>query len=216
MTICFVTDHDPPTFSNLSIAKKVVSAGDLSLFGASATRLKLHEMNAAEAPERAIFAMGHGGRDALFDNFGMPALHAADVSTFEGRRIFAFACHTSTRLGHEMAKGGVTWWGYDCAVTAPDERASYAAVYIRLFKCVKTSFPSGVDESTVNRVLVKIQKACLRASEQLDKLGANDDDDATSLYSCCDQVWKRLSVWLMGSCMQPITHPSAPPPYIDI
>ena len=214
MTVIFVTAHDVATQSNLIVAQNMSATADLSLFAQDATRAQLYGSLNPQT-DRTIFVMTHGGKNAVFDNNCMPAIDAADGDALSGYKIFAWACHTGASLGFSMAQQGVTWWGYDCAVTAPDGRASFAGIFAQIFATAKSQFPKGIDPSSIAAVLEEIRLACEVALLQFDQLGAQDDDESFSLYSCCNQLWQRLSVWLSGQ-NKPNRHVLAPPAYIDI
>lgn len=215
MTILFVTAQDPQTQANLTIAKKIVISTDQSLFGALAIRTALLNAMLNLQHDRTIFSMSHGSKLAVIGHDNTPALEAGDSGALNGFSVFAWACHTGATLGHSFSKAGVTWWGYECAVTAPDDRVQFQDVFAQLFSVAKSEFVSGVDVPSVARALVAVHVACEVAVTQLDALEADKDDYAFSLYSCCNQLWRNLSVWLAG-CQAPCRHPLAPPVYIEI
>lgn len=216
MILFFVSAHDGPTKSNLVVANKIASAEDVKLFAQNATRANLHASLVGPTQHQAVFAMAHGSKPAVYDNQGEAAIHSGDASSFLGSTVFAWACYTGVQLGNSMAQGGVTWWGYDSAITAPDDRPEYLEIYCALFRQVKDTFATGTDKASVDAVLEGIRIACIRAVKELDALGAPDDPDAMSLYSCCNQTWERLSVWLGTNSNAPLRHSLAPSPYFEI
>lgn len=215
MTVFFVASHDEATHANLAVAQQIDATTDRILFGADATRAGLHEALTLEPNDRTAFLMGHGSKDALYDSHEAVAVQATDSPIFQNCRVFAWACFTGARLGHTMAQNAVTWWGYDCAVTAPDGRPQFAEVFAEIFEVVKRQFSDAMDAQSVHMVIEQIRVACESAAEKLDELQANYDAEAFALYSCCRQIWQRLSVWLTGY-QAPLRHDFAPPAYIDI
>lgn len=209
MTIFFVSSTDPATQANHAIALEMLVQSDVALFEAEATRARLHSEFQIAPPDNLIFAMSHGSPEALWDANGEAALSAADAANLQGYKIFCWACHTARELGQSFAAHGSTWWGYDCAITAPDARPPYAIVFRDLLLNLKQSFPTGIDSASVVAVLTAIRNACVDAETRLEELGASDDDDAMSIYSCCNQMWQHLRVWVAGHG-QPMIHPDAP------
>lgn len=209
MTIFFVSSTDPATQANHAIALQMREQSDLILFAADATRARLHSEFQNNTLNNLIFAMSHGSPHAVLDSNGEPALSASDAVNLHGYKIFCWACHTAKGLGETFAAHGSTWWGYDCAITAPDERAPYSTVFRDLLLGLKQAFPTGVDPVSVADVFTAIKDACIDAETRLEELGASDDNDAMSIYSCSNQIWQHLSVWLAGQG-QPITHHEAP------
>lgn len=209
MTIFFVCSTDPATQANHAIALQMLVQSDVALFAADATRARLHSEFQTNSPNNLIFAMSHGSPTALWDANGEEALSAADAANLQGYKIFCWACHTGKELGRSFATHGSTWWGYDCAITAPDARPPYSTVFRDILLSLKQSFPTGVDAATVATVFTAVKTACVDAETRLEELGASDDDDAMSIYSCCNQIWQHLCVWLAGQG-QPIVHPDAP------
>ncbi len=209
MTIFFVSSTDPATQANHSIALEMLAQSDLALFAADATRARLHSEFQSVSPDNLIFAMSHGSPDALWDANGEQALSVADAMNLQGYKIFCWACHTAKELGQSFAAHGSTWWGYDCAITAPDTRQPYSTIFRDLLLYLKQGFPTGVDSASVGAVFAAIKNACVDAETQLEILGASDDVDAMSIYSCCNQIWQHLCVWLAGQG-QPMIHPDAP------
>lgn len=215
MTIVFVASNDAATCANLAIAQTFSSEADWQLFGAAATRVGLHDALVAQEHDRTAFLMCHGNKWAVLDNDGAPAVEAADSAALINFKVFAWACHTGATLGYSLSQLGVTWWGYDCAITAPDGREPYSKIFSLVFGTTKALFPNGVDDLSVGGILEEIRVACEVALMTLDQANAHLDEDAFSLYSCCNQLWQRLSVWLAGQPV-PCRHPLAPLAYIDI
>ena len=210
----FVPAHDEATNANFSLVGALNAPGDVLLHGESATRDALQGA-IATAEVKALFAMAHGKKNALLDNNRHDAIQRGDAASLSGFQVFAWACHTGAGLGHHVAQAGATWWGYDCAVTAPDDRAVYSSIQRRALEVAKTEFRSGIDAISIHTVLGNIRVACLDAIDALDGLHAFEDEDCFALYSFCNQVWQRLSVWV-GADAVPHRHPGGPAPYIEI
>lgn len=209
MTIFFVSSSDAATQANHNIALQMLEENDLTLFAANATRARLHFECQSNPPQKHIFAMGHGSPAAVLDSNGEAALSEADAMNLTNYKIFCWACFTAKTLGGTFAAHGSTWWGYDCAITAPDDRPLFSVVFRDLLMLLKQNFPSGIDQISVGNVFDAIKAACFGAEARLEELGASDDSDAMSLYSCCNQMWQHLCVWLAGQ-EEPIVHPDAP------
>ncbi|MFH7040776.1 hypothetical protein ABT392_00410 [Paucibacter sp. JuS9] len=210
MTIVFVTAHDTQTAANLAIAQLIASPGDINIFGANATRANLLQTLASAIGPQSLFCMSHGSRDALLDDVRMGALQANDAELLGTCKVFAWACNTGARLGHVVAQAGGIWWGYDCPITAPDDRPMYTPIFAGIFAAIKTAFAACEDEASVAALLLHIQGLCEAALAALDQMGAQHDFDSFSIYSCCNQIWSRLSVWLAHQ-PNPSRHPMAPP-----
>ncbi|WP_054633303.1 hypothetical protein [Pantoea stewartii] len=213
MTIFFVTNCDKQTSANLAVAKRISANTDIKLFGCDALRFKLH--NELSGEKRAIFSMSHGSRSAIIDSDGVEAVMEYDGHVLSGYKVYAWACMTAQFLGGALAQEDIHWWGYDAAITAPDDRVKYLDIFSKVISTAKNNFENGVDHSSTQKILELIKDACDTAEEELDGVGADDDENAMSLYSCCYQIWSRLCVWLPGA-QQPIKHRDAPPAYIDM
>lgn len=213
MTIFFVTNSDSQTAANLAIAKKIAGDTDIKLFGCDAMRDRLHKELMGE--KRVIFSMSHGSHLAIIDNDGVEAVVERDGDALSGYKVYAWACMTARFLGGALAQKGIHWWGYDAAITAPDDRKEYLDIFAEVISIAKENFESGVDHYSVEMVLDLIKDACHTAEKKLDNIDAIDDNDAMSLYSCCNQIWARLCIWL-PQAQQPIKHRDSPPAYIDM
>ncbi|MGE5471201.1 MAG: hypothetical protein ACM3X0_10435 [Bacteroidota bacterium] len=214
MTILFVTSHDEATQANHSMALRIEDNSDLRLYKHDAIRASL--LNALQnQDDTTVFIMSHGRPVSVVDNMNSRAIDELDGPILSNYKIFAWACWTGATLGYKLAQSGTVWWGYDCPVTAPDERDPYASIMSNFFKTAKTLFVSANDYASVMQVLERIKNVCINAQYELDSIGADQDVDAFSIYSCCNQFWERLSVWLADHAV-PCRHPLAPPAYIDI
>lgn len=213
MTIFFVTNSDNQTAANLAVAEKIAANTDIKLFGCDALRDRLH--NELSGDKRAIFSMSHGSRLAIIDSNGVEAVGVHDGCALSGYKVYAWACMTAQFLGGALAQKDIHWWGYDAAITAPDDREKYLDIFSEVISTAKNNFENGIDDSSIQRILDLIKDACDTAQKKLDSVGAMDDEDAMSLYSCCYQIWARLCIWLPGA-QQPIKHRYAPQAYIDM
>ncbi|MBY5367823.1 hypothetical protein [Rhizobium leguminosarum] len=209
MTIFFVTLTDEPTRANHAVALSMVEQGDVTLFAANATRFRLHSEVQRNGHDRKIFAMSHGSEDTVVDAAGNAALSTADATQLIGYKIFSLACLTGRALGRDFAANGSTWWGYDTVINAPDERSPYSGVFSELLLVLKRNFPNAVDALTTAQVLAIIKDACTEAMKRLHELGASQDRHAMAMYSCCNEIWQHLCVWLAGEST-PILHPDVP------
>lgn len=213
MSIFFVTNSDTQTAANLAIAKKIAANTDVKLFGRDASRDRLYDQILGD--KRTIFSMSHGSRLAIIDNDGVEAVVENDGRALSGFKVYAWACLTARFLGGALAQQDIHWWGYDASITAPDDRQEYIDIFAEVMSTAKNNFEHGFDESSVQKILDVIKDACHKAENQLDSIGATEDEDAISLYSCCYQMWSRLCIWLPGA-QNPIKHREAPPAYIDM
>ena len=214
MTIFFVTAHDDATNANRVMANYVCKPHDLQLYEISAVRSSL--LNAlTDGSHSTAFLMSHGKPYGIVGNDNIFAINENDGSTLANFKVFAWACWTGSRLGHYISLQGGIWWGYDCRVTAPDERPKFAKIMAPFFQTAKDNFGNGIDAHSILTILNQIQSKCIQALNDLDAIDAHLDEDGFSLYSCCNQFWERLSVWMVGMDM-PFRHPAAPPPFIDL
>jgi hypothetical protein len=216
MSIFFVTDHDVATKCNYSVALMMDSAADQKLMGpdASAEALRLELSN--HRGVKTAFLMSHGKPTHIVDNFSRSALEISDSAMLDQWRIFAWACWTSCKLGYHIGNQGVIWWGYDCKITAPDIRPEYVDLYVGLFNFVKSGFAQASTSDDVLDFINDLKNEVDLVVQELDVLTRNEPPHTIlSLYSCCEQLWKALRVWMNGA-QEPLLHPYAPVPYIDI
>lgn len=210
MKIFFVSSGDSATDANLNIAHKITLAEDITIFADAAIRTNLHQLIEAHDGEKILFSMTHGSNDSISDTVGNDALNRSDVAICDGYQIFAWACHTGRALGSHYAQNGATWWGYDCAITAPDDRNEFIDIFSNLIRDIKSTFANGIDQQSVLLALENIKAACHTAEAELYTIGAQNDQYAMSLFCCCRQTWQHLRVWLSGSANS-ISHPNAVP-----
>jgi len=216
MSILFAINHDEPTKANFLMAQRIANQQDTTLFGPQATRNAL--LSAIKSSNsKELFLMSHGSKDGPLDENKKEFITRSDAGALAGAKVFAWACRTGIRIGHEMAAQGIIWWGYDAAVTAPDERERYAGVIANVFMLAKNNFHQCSTRRSVEVLLSKIREECESALKELDRLIEEDDDETEilSILSTCAQFWQRLSVWI-GNDQKPLRHPLAPPAYIDI
>jgi len=212
--LLFVTAYDPATTANLKMAFRFPKHQDHRLLGKKASRDNLLNAIATINPQ-AIFMMSHGQLHVIRDNSDGAALSVSDTQIMNGRTVFAWACWTGSQLGYVLSNAGANWWGYDCAVTAPDERPKYARIQANFFKLGKRLFDTAKRPQDVPAILESLKQECSKVLASLDQAGAANDLEAFSIYSTCNQFWERLLVWHSHTNV-PIRHPVAPPPYISI
>lgn len=215
MTIFFVSSHDEQTLANLVIAQAIANDGDVKVFDVNATRAGLFQALDEHPEDKIIFSMSHGSKLAVIDNNWSPALHRGDGARVAGYKIFAWACLTGATVGYDLAQTGTTWWGYECAVNAPDDRPEFAPIHAEVIAEAKARFIAGVDVETVKQILHDIKVRCQDAIRALDAAGAMEANGFATLYFFCNQFWQRLSVWLPGA-QEPLRHPDAPIAYYEI
>lgn len=215
MTIFFVSAHDEPTHANLQVAQLITCHSDVKVFEANATRDGLLQAFADNPDNKSVFSMSHGSKFATIGSDGGPALDEDDAAVLSQYNVFAWACLTGVTLGHRLAQTGTTWWGYDNAVTAPDDRPEFLHILSNVVANAKTNFASGIDASSIALVLDGIRTCCVDAIEELNTANAPNVENFFPLYSFCNQFWQRLSVWIPG-VPEPLRHPNAPVAYYDI
>jgi hypothetical protein len=126
------------------------------------------------------------------------------------RSVFAFACHTSAQLGRELARRGVTWWGYIIEVSAPDEREPFRPLFVEVFAYVQGAFAAADSAAARHEVLVHLRDLCDRAADVV-----NDMADADALLDVMDamrslrDIWQLLRIWSAGA-QSAERHPHAP------
>lgn len=209
--LIFVTAYDEATKANLVIAENIIEKDDTALFKSKATRAELYQLLSQPQSACFIFAMSHGNKEALLDNNQSQAITVNDAAHFSRKAVFAWACYTGTSLGWYMAQAQGIWWGYDCAVTAPDADPLYEPIFRRIFQKIKSDFPQVTNAQQVQGMLDTLKDLCDQAADELDHL----DMPPLGLYSCCRQIWGNLRVWL-PSKNEPEKHPEAPSAHIEI
>lgn len=216
MSIFFVTDHDAATKCNHAVAMKMTAVSEVRLFSDQATAETLRLELANHGNDKTAFLMSHGRPTHIVGNDNEVALEQSDLAQLAQWNIFAWACWTSCRLGYHLAQQDVIWWGYDCAITAPDPRPKYIDVYVDLFNFVKDGFFKASTSEDILEFIHRIKDEVDLAVQKLDVLTQNDPPETIlSLYSCCEQLWKALRVWL-DKAEQPVRHPFAPEPYLEL
>ncbi|MFS8065323.1 MAG: hypothetical protein ACMG6S_03020 [Byssovorax sp.] len=209
--IVFVPGYDAATNANLAVARELVSAQDLGLLGGEATRANLVEALRTRAAE-ALFSMSHGRPDHLCAQGGDAALTARDAAGTGARSVYAFACHTASRLGAEMSRSGVTWWGYTGAIQCPEDAAPFLVLFVELFRFIGEALVAASTVAQRRAALEEIARRCEDAQGVVDEHAFRDPElDVWAAYHCLLHVWDRLRVWAPGA-MEPEAHGRARPP----
>ncbi len=209
--IVFVPGYDLATNANLAVARDLISAQDLGLLAEQATRTNLVEALRARVVE-ALFSMSHGRPDHLCAQGRDAALTALDASAMAPRSVYAFACHTASRLGSEMSRSGVTWWGYTGAIQCPEDAEPFRLLFVELFRFIGEAFVATSTIAERRAVLEEIARRCEEAQGVVDEHALRDPDlDVWAAYHCLLHVWDRLRVWPPGA-IQPEAHVRARPP----
>lgn len=209
--IVFVPAYDPATNANLAVAREVASAEDVTLFAEHATRENLTAALRARATE-ALFSMSHGRPEHLCAQGGSAALTVQDAAATGRRAVYAFACHTANRLGSEMSRSGITWWGYTGAIQCPEDAACFRFLFVELFRFIREAFVAASTIAERRAALEEIARRCEEAQGVVDDHASRDPDlDVWTAYHCLLHVWDRLRVWPPGAS-HPQAHDRAQPP----
>jgi hypothetical protein len=209
--IVFVPGYDPPTNANLAVAGELISMQDHALLARQATRENLMAALRSMAIE-AMFSMSHGRPDYLRGQGGHAALTAQDAAEVGHRSVYAFACHTASRLGSAMSRSGVTWWGYTGAIQCPEDAEVFRPLFVDLFRFIRDVFASASTATDRRAVLEEIARRCEDAQGVVDDRAVRDPDlDVSAAYLCLLHVWDRLRVWPPGAT-DPEAHVRARPP----
>lgn len=216
--IVFVPAYDPQTRANLHIARRLVPGSGhadapITLFEHAADRVALASLLVINAGP--LFAMSHGRQDQLLGNGGQPAISEDDeaVLTLLGARaVFAYACHTATRLGRLAAEHGATWWGYTGKLQCPVDQAPFDQLFIGIFQLIADRFWAATSHASRSVLLDELKTLCELAAREIDEVGdAHPDADTFSAQLCALHVWDRLRIWSTGE-EGPEHHPEARPP----
>lgn len=207
--ILFVTAYDAATTANFELALLLKDPQDHALLGISAIKENLFDAISVVNPSGGIFMMSHGRPEFIKGNDDLPALSEHQGPLVSGRKVFAWACWTGVRMGHYISKAGCDWWGYDCAITAPDERPKFATIQAKFFKLAKQSYVTVKNSNEILPIINSLKIECEKAIELLYMAGAENDIEAFSIFSTCNQFWERLVVWHPTSD-EHFRHPSAP------
>ena len=209
--IVFVPGYDPATNANLAVACELVSAQDIALFAEHATRENLVVALQARIAD-ALFSMSHGRPEHICAQGGDAALTVRDAGEIGRRSVYAFACHTASRLGSDMSRSGVTWWGYTGAIQCPEDAAPFRLLFVELFRFIREAFVGASTTIERRAVLEEIARRCEEAQGVVDEHAIRDPDiDVWAAYHCLLHVWDRLRVWPAG-VSHPEAHARAKPP----
>jgi hypothetical protein len=214
--ILFVPGYDPQTLSNLVIAQQLAAA-DMEaltpLLGTEATRAML--TSAIRNGRGALFAMSHGQQDKLLGQDGEPAIEEIDgelLAHLHHYTVFAYACHTATRLGRTASAHGATWWGYTGRLQCPVHDPPFGELFVELFQLIFDRFWKVADATDRDSLFSDLRARCEAVARAIDDVGdAYADSDTFSAQLCALHVWDRLRIWLPGA-ESPEQHPDARPP----
>jgi hypothetical protein len=209
--IVFVPGYDPATKANLAVARDLISAEDLALLAEQATRENLLAALHSRAAD-ALFSMSHGRPDHVCAQGGEAALTVRDAGATGRRSVYAFACHTASRLGSDMSQRGATWWGYTGSIQCPEDAVSFRSLFVELFRFIQEAFVAASTEVERRAVLEELARRCEEAQSVVDEHAIRDPDlDVWTAYHCLLHVWDRLRVWSPGASL-PEAHVRAKPP----
>ncbi|HEX8208586.1 MAG TPA: hypothetical protein VF584_00270 [Longimicrobium sp.] len=210
--ILFAPAYDDATDATCRLAERFADEATVVLLRHNATRTNLLDAVSAGEGDDGVLAFSHGTEGTLAAQDSAVALDAHDASLLEGRRVLAYACHTSTGLGEVMARGGVVWWGYTGTILAPPEGSGREQIFGPVFDYLVGSFLSGVDRSGLREVFTKLRALCHHAEKALYVLF---DSGVAGLedFGCLLHIWNRLRVWLPGSDA-PEHHPESTPIFV--
>lgn len=210
--ILFAPAYDDATDSTCRFAERFVDEASVVLLRDAATRSNLLDAVSAGEGDDGVLAFSHGTEATLAAQDSAVALDAHDAAFLQGRRVLAYACHTSTSLGGAMAQGDVVWWGYTGTILAPPGGSGREEVFGPVFDYLVGAFLSGVGRSGLQEVFTSLRALCVQAATALDVLfdaGVAGLED----YGCLLHIWNRLRVWLPGSDT-PEHHPEARPIFV--
>ena len=205
--IVFVPSYDDATAANFAVARDLPEAR-VTLAGHLATREAL--LAALHHHDAPLFAMAHGAPDQLIGHEDAAAITSTDAEIFRGRSAYAFACHTSARLGRELAMHGVTWWGYIKEVTAPDPREIFRHHFTAIFTSIFESFPRATSMADRDAIILDIKRHCDRVANIVDEAAEADLQlDVMETVQSLRDIWQLLQVWT-SDASEAQRHPHAP------
>lgn len=205
--IIFVPAYDAATNTNLAIARKLKSHCSISLLETDATRVKLLS-NLTK--DNNVFLMSHGSLDSIFCNPGLIALSSKDCNALFNKRFFAFACHTVSILGQEIAKDNDNiWWGYTGAISAPDEDITSIKVVTPIFEFIIQNYHKCNNDIEFDNFLEELEKLCYIAQKKLDEI---DTYGFMGTRYCIEHIWNRLRIVVNLKGVKIIKNKNAPKP----
>lgn len=212
--IFFVPGYDEATRANLAVARLFPDSGGLTLLADGATREAL--LGALNDGQHPLFTMTHGKPGHIHGQDGdvVLSVDSEELSLLRARAVYAFACHTATRLGAVAARAGAVWWGYTGAIQCPDDAQGLLSLdlFVQVFDYIRRSFPEARTAEERARVLRCIADLCEQAQSVVDERAlAEPDLDVTAAYYCLLHIWDRLRIWAPDEDA-PQQHPRAQPP----
>jgi hypothetical protein len=210
--ILFAPAYDDATDATCRLAARFADKASVVLLRHNATRTNLLDAVSAGEGDNGLLAFSHGTEDTLAAQDSAVALNAHDAALLDGRKVLAYACHTSTGLGGAMARGGVVWWGYTGTILAPPAGSGREQIFGPVFDHLVGAFLSGVDQLGLREVFTQLRALCRHAEKALFGLfdaGVAGLED----FGCLLHIWNRLRIWLPGSDA-PVHHPESKPIFV--
>jgi hypothetical protein len=155
-----------------------------------------------------LFVMSHGNSDKIWGNDDKPALTSNDLSSFENKKAFVFACYTANELGIVLKERQNIYWGYTGAIAAPSQQSHLIPFFSSIFKHIIENFPKCLDESSIQNLIETIKLHCHQIENELDLLFEAGEDIDIINYTCLLHIWSRLRVYHFEHDV-PILHSSA-------
>lgn len=211
--IVLIPDYDEATQANAIIAEHVrFPVRSSMLVGEYAMGAQLRDL--LEKAPSSLFAMSHGSPNTLFAQGGEAALSVEHAELVAGRQVFAFACHTASHLGREVARTGGCWWGYTGSISAPSTHARLITPFAELFSLLVSRFAEAETSAEVICLMGDLTHACEELATSIDGLADEDADfNPLGAHLALRHLWDRLRVW-MPHALEPLKHPDARPPLI--
>ncbi|HNK47129.1 MAG TPA: hypothetical protein PKL17_20265 [Pseudomonadota bacterium] len=208
--ILFAPSYDPATGANLAVAQEVATTACQCLFQEAATAEALH--TALIQSPQPLFAWSHGRPAQLLAQHGHTAISEPVLAVLGARQVFAFACHTATRLGQLASQQGTVWWGYTGAIQCPDDSPAVLPLFVSIFKFLREEFSTADTTDLRSVVISSLAKMCEAAAFSIDDLAASNPTMVVhEALLCLHHLWDRLRVWAPDGAF-PEHHPAASPP----
>jgi len=194
--ILFATDFDNTCRQTLEIAMNISSDSDVKLFSDTANREQLRAALAEN--ECGLFALSHGRPEYLTGQHNIPAISVSDADVIKCP-VFAFACHTGTMLGRELAKLGIYWWGYTGQIIAPPNDYELQALFVPVFQYLRDNFVEHSNDIKYMDFMNNVYKLCTALKDDLEDRYTDNNQIDFEVLMCAERIWNRLRLWLPGS-----------------